>query len=153
MPYNFLVIWFPLQWHHMKWMASSMAPLYSLGEDDQNEIQHDFFGHLMPLALALTSCDADSIINGTIAFLSLRQLNLDTTWFFDNVIPLVLASHNTSGIVIGTWYWCKHWYCHWHKKSYNPSKPSSQHNKCNCVIDGTINILLLPYTWQKLICP
>ena len=49
-----------------------MAPLYFLGEDDQNEVKHDFFG--------FWSCDtefgangvtqsSDGIRNGTITFL------------------------------------------------------------------------------------
>ena len=48
-------------------MAPSMVPLHFLGQDDQNEVQHDIIGHLMPLVLA--SHDADGIINGTIALL------------------------------------------------------------------------------------
>ena len=35
----------------MKPAVSLMVPLHSLGQDDQNEMQHDFFGHLRPLAL------------------------------------------------------------------------------------------------------
>ena len=34
-------------------MASSMAPLHSLGQDDSNEVQHDIFGHVRPLELVL----------------------------------------------------------------------------------------------------
>ena len=32
-------------------MVSSIATLYSFGQDDQNEVQHDFVGHVMPLVL------------------------------------------------------------------------------------------------------
>ena len=39
-----------------------------LGQDDQKEVQHDSFGHVMPVAPALASCAANGIINGTIAF-------------------------------------------------------------------------------------
>ena len=53
-----------MHWH---WpVASSMAPLYSLGQDDKNEVQQDFFGHATPWAL--TSCHADGTVNGTTAF-------------------------------------------------------------------------------------
>ena len=43
-----------------------MALFHLLGQDDQMRY-NDFFGHVMPLALAL--CDADSIVNGTTEFL------------------------------------------------------------------------------------
>ena len=48
-------------------MISSMAPLHSLGQDDQNEVQYDSAGHVMPFTLA--SHDADGVINVTIAFI------------------------------------------------------------------------------------
>ena len=35
--------------------------IWFLGQDDQKEMQHDFFGQVMPLAPASASCDA----NGT----------------------------------------------------------------------------------------
>ena len=46
--------------------------LYSLGQDDQNKVQHDFFGHVTPFVSALASHDVDSVINGTILFLRSR---------------------------------------------------------------------------------
>ena len=51
-----------------------MAPLHFIGQHDQNEVQDYFIDHVTPLAPALTSCDADSVGNGTVAFLRLRQL-------------------------------------------------------------------------------
>ena len=36
-----------------------MAPLHSSGEENQNEVQHDFTDHVTPLVLA--SCDADHV--------------------------------------------------------------------------------------------
>ena len=48
--------------------------MHSLGQDDQNDLQHDFFGHVTLLTLAWALHDADSIANGTTAFLKLRQL-------------------------------------------------------------------------------
>ena len=41
-----------------------MAPLYFLGQDDKGEVQHDFAGHMMPLAVASASCDANNIATG-----------------------------------------------------------------------------------------
>ena len=51
------------------------------------------------------------------------------------------ALHGTSGIVNGTWCWCQLQYYHWHTQSYNTSRQSSQQEKCNAVIDGTIGIM------------
>ena len=55
--------------HHVMWTAPSMTPMYSLDQDYQNEVQHDLFHHVTPLAPALASCDDDSVVNGTIGFL------------------------------------------------------------------------------------
>ena len=30
-----------------------MSPFHFLGEDDQNEIEHHIFGHVMPMALSV----------------------------------------------------------------------------------------------------
>ena len=50
--------------------VSSVTPFHLLGQDDQNEIQHNFFGHVKYMVLALAACDADGIVNGTAAFVS-----------------------------------------------------------------------------------
>ena len=42
----------------------------------------NWFGHLMPLALALVSNDDDSVINGSIVFLRSKQLKCSATWCF-----------------------------------------------------------------------
>ena len=55
-------------------MPSSMTPLHSLGHDNQNEVQHDLFGHVMPLALALVSSDAHGVITDISATLRSREL-------------------------------------------------------------------------------
>ena len=47
-------------------MMLSMAPLHSLGHSHQNEVKHDFFSPVIPLAEALLLGDANCIINGTI---------------------------------------------------------------------------------------
>ena len=59
-------------YHHTMLMASSMKPLHFPGQDNQNEVQHDFFGHVMPLVLESAVCDADNIISHTIALLMSR---------------------------------------------------------------------------------
>ena len=38
-----------------------------------------FFGHVIHLVLALASCDADVIVNGTTAFVNSRQLKWGAT--------------------------------------------------------------------------
>ena len=37
----------------------SMAPLHLLGDNDQNEVKHCFFSHVIPLGPALLPCDAN----------------------------------------------------------------------------------------------
>ena len=54
-------------------MALSIAQLHLLAQDAENEVQHYFFSHVKPLALVLSSHDADSIVNITMAFLRSRQ--------------------------------------------------------------------------------
>ena len=44
-----------------------MVPLNSLGQEGQNEVQHDLFHYVMPLAFV--TCDVDGNINCTIEFL------------------------------------------------------------------------------------
>ena len=56
------------QYHGLQ-TTLSMSPYHSLCQDDQNKVQHDLFGQVMPLALALALCDTDGIISGTTAFL------------------------------------------------------------------------------------
>ena len=82
----------------------SMAPLYSLGHNDQNEVKHDFFNHVMPLVPALLSCDSNCIINGTISFIRWRQLIQGVIWLLIHVMLLapVWASHATGDTVNGT---------------------------------------------------
>ena len=46
-----------------------MASLHCLGQHYQNEVQNEFIGHVTQLAPAMSSYDADNVVNGTIAFL------------------------------------------------------------------------------------
>ena len=50
-------------------MVLSMAPLHSLGHNDQNEVKHDFFNHVVPIEPTLLSCGANCIINGIFCLL------------------------------------------------------------------------------------
>ena len=53
---------------HIMPTVSSMAPFHLLGQDEQNEMQHDLFGHVLPLEQASASCNVTDIISGTTAF-------------------------------------------------------------------------------------
>ena len=54
-------------------IALSMLLFYSLGQDNQTEVQYDFYGHVTPLAPAWASRDTDSIVNDTFLFFRSRQ--------------------------------------------------------------------------------
>ena len=54
-------------------MVLLMTPLHSLGQDDQNKVQHDFFGQVTPLAPVSVSHGANGIVQGIITFLRSRQ--------------------------------------------------------------------------------
>ena len=56
----------------MSQKALLMTSLHSLGQNDKNEIQHDYFGHATPLASASTPHDAHGIVNSTIILLMPR---------------------------------------------------------------------------------
>ena len=60
-------------------MASSVTALHSLGQDDQNEVPHDFFGHVIPMVLALALRDINGVINATTEFLRSIKSYWDTT--------------------------------------------------------------------------
>ena len=62
-------------------MALSKEPLHSLHKDNQNEVQHDLFGHTTQFAPALASHDADGIVNGTTTFLMLDNQIMATQLF------------------------------------------------------------------------
>ena len=53
-----LCYWHQFQ-HHITLVASLMAALHFLGHDDQNEVPHEFFGDVMPLAPVSASYDSD----------------------------------------------------------------------------------------------
>ena len=59
-----------------------MTQLHFSGQDNQNEVVHNAFNHMMPLVLALASHDADNIINDTTAFLGSRSSKSGATCLF-----------------------------------------------------------------------
>ena len=84
------------QWHCHWYHCTSKA-------NKPKEVQHDFFGYVMPLSLVLASHDADCI-SGAIAFVRLRLLRIRWNMTFSHVTPLVLVSiaHNTNDVLNGT---------------------------------------------------
>ena len=59
--------------------------IYSFGQDDQNEVQDDFYGHMTPLALVLSMPNWNTYINltnmrCTITFLSCDSIHIGTKW-------------------------------------------------------------------------
>ena len=85
-------------------MASSVVLLHSLGQDNQNKVQHDLYGHVTTVVQALASHDVNCVISVTIAFLGQNnQIDLqhDSSGY---VIPLALASHDINGTVNRTWH-------------------------------------------------
>ena len=101
-----LLWWFHWHWclYHMMLTPSSMAPLHLLGQDNQDEVQHDCFGHVMPLISTSILCDVYGIVNGITAFLRSRQSKWGVTWLF--------GSCETTGTDISITWW---WQCHqWH---------------------------------------
>ena len=50
---------------HVMPMTSSMALLHLLPPDKQTVVQNDIFTHVMHLVLALSSCNVDGFVNGT----------------------------------------------------------------------------------------
>ena len=85
-------------------MVFSMAPLHSLGPNDQNEVKHDFFRYLVPLVPALLACDTNWIIKDIISFIRWRQLKWDVHNSFGHAMLLakVWTPNNTNGTVNGT---------------------------------------------------
>ena len=107
--HDFLVMWCQC-FYHMTLMASSIAPLHLLVQNDHNVMQHDFFSHLALLALTFStlllrsrqlkqctiklvghvmsliqmsvSHDADSVINATIPFAGSWWSKEGATWLF-----------------------------------------------------------------------
>ena len=97
------ITWCHLHWYlcHMMLMPSSVAPLHSLGQYNQYEVPHGFFGHVMPLALVSHHAIGISI---SIMWCYWHQWQ-------DCMMPvaMVLVSHDVTGVSIA-WH---HWHvCH-----------------------------------------
>ena len=72
MTFDHVIHWFQ-QWHHVMLIALSMTQLHSLAHNDSNDMQHNFFVHVMSLILVVASLDANGIKNSTAAFFASRH--------------------------------------------------------------------------------
>ena len=85
-------------------MVSSNAPLNFLDQDNQIEMQYDFFGYMMPLASHDTG--GLSVVHGTDASTSTKGHRIPLNNHLNMPIPMVsLMSPSAS------------WYCHVHAKN------------------------------------
>ena len=101
---NCNMTWFGHNWHHHKMlMALSKASLHSLCLDDWKQVQHDFFGHVIPCVPSSASYDANDIINGTTAFLTSTWFKWNATWPFwsCDAISTALASDDFNSVING----------------------------------------------------
>ena len=58
----FKTIFHVQQSYRINHLSPEKPEQYSLGHDDHNEVQHDFFAHMSPLALPFASYNANSIM-------------------------------------------------------------------------------------------
>ena len=79
-----------------------MATMHLFSHNNQNDVQHNILGHVMPLILVPVSHDANSFINDT--FYLLGQANkYKMQWeFLGHVMPLASASYDTTDPINGT---------------------------------------------------
>ena len=102
---------------HVMQMALSIESLHLLGQDNWNEMQCDFSGHVMPLALMLASHDDHQYCqtNHYISYIKTIKMRRNMTflimwhnchWHWHIMMPLVLVSlsvlHDFCSIINGT---------------------------------------------------
>ena len=102
--------------YHMMPTTLSVAPLHFLGQDNWNDMQHNFLTlwshlhHMLPLTLASVLCDPDTISDCTIAFLRQRW-NAVQGNIFGHMTPV--TSHDDNGIINGTITFLMSWWLKW----------------------------------------
>ena len=62
-----------------------MTPFHSLGQDNQNEVQHDLFGHVIPAVSALGPYDATGVGASIMLASALHSANV----VVNDTIPLL----------------------------------------------------------------
>ena len=87
-----------------------------LGQDNRSKVQHDFLSDMIPLAPTSASCDANSIVNGTIALpKSTWSKGSATLFFFCHGTPMapVSALHNADSFINSTFAFLRSRYSKW----------------------------------------
>ena len=89
--------------YHLFWSCDATGTSmwfqwHLLGQDNWNEVQHDFSGHVIHLVLTLALCNAGGIVNSMTALLAQ-----------DPYIKVIKMRCNMNFLVM--WHYC-HW--HWH---------------------------------------
>ena len=59
-------------WHQYQHHVMSMAQLHLFSQDNQHEVKHDFFWLCDAIGISVGTNNANSIVNGTIAFIRSR---------------------------------------------------------------------------------
>ena len=112
-------------------MALSMAPLHLLGQDDCNEVQNKFSGHVIGTDVGIIW--STSIIKGATQFLASRQSTWGGTWHFWSCDIIAIAIGIT---------WCHWFWCH-----VMPLASVSVSHDAYSIINGTITFLG-KHEWQ-----
>ena len=99
-----MVICFHWHWlrQHVMLLALSMVPLHLLGQDDWNEVQHDFSSTMLCHCHWCWHHMMLSEVKGTTTFITSRQLKWGATWLFRSCDTIVIAT----GITWCHWCWC-----------------------------------------------
>ena len=146
MQYDFLIVC--CFWHWHKWyvmlMKFSMVPFHFLGHDDWNERQHDFSGHLMPLARCWHNIMVSALSKEPLHSLHQDNWNgeqheLFCSWHnchqhLHHMMPLASVSHDAYSITYTMIIFSSRWYWLWY---YMMPLGSVSYN-ANSIISGTI---------------
>ena len=101
-------------WQH----ALSVAPLHLLVQDDQNEMQHNFFNHLTLLALVSASCDTTCILIAPLHLLGQDVWSNVQHKFVGYVMLLKLESVSHDTMRYTMMFLVVMW-CHWHQHQHH----------------------------------
>ena len=137
-----LVRW--CHWHYIMPMVPSMASLNSLGHDDWNEVQHDFSGHVIPLA---SQHLWHHQWQNCLPHVKTIEMRFNSSamwhhwhWYWHCMIPTVLSIVPLHSLGHDDWNEVQHdilvmWH-HWHQCLSHMMLLASASHKTNCIIYG-----------------
>ena len=115
-------------------LASSIAPLHFFSQDNQNEVQHNSFGHVMLLINVSRSDHTNTAINGTIPLVRSRWSKEDEHDFFImwchlhqhqyHMMPMASSMPQLHLLSKDTQNELQHW--HWFRQHMMPMAPKWQ---------------------------